>query len=563
MSDTLGSLCIVLHGHLPYVLNHGTHPHGEAWLYEAAAETYLPMLEMIGQCALYKARPAITMGLTPILLEQLANARFKSGMVAYSKERAERAKRDREEFERGGQPHMAYLAGKWEQWYRDRLAHFDRIDRDIVGEYSRRAAEGHIQILTGCATHAYLPLLLNDQSIRAQLAAGTAVSRRRLGFAPSGMWLPECAYRPEWDHWIPSVLYGDARRRPGLETFIADAGVNHFFVDTHLITGAQAMGTFEGGVFQSVSEEQLYWDKKRGWRDILEPVGVVSRPEAPRCFALGRHPRVGEQVWSGSIGYPGAGTYLEFHKKHGERGLRYWKVTNNKAGLGEKDMYQPDDIAGKVFENAHHFCSVVRDVLSEYRNRTGRQGVCVAPFDAELFGHWWFEGPQFLRDVILTLSIAPDIELLTAQEAISRHIPDKVMRLPEGSWGENGDHSVWMNDKTRWMWEIEYRAEERMARLVRELPWQTNAAVAEHLVRAGRQLLLLQASDWPFVIHSHGAVDYGIQRFCGHVTNFNRAAEIAEEVFRGEGLSAVRAVEVAEMDVHDDVFLDIDLNWWK
>ena len=103
---------------------------------------------------------------------------------------------------------------------------------------------------------------------------------------------------------------------------------------------------------------------------------------------------------------------------------------------------------GKVFEHAHHFCSVVREVLAEYHGRTGRKGVCVAPFDAELFGHWWFEGPQFLRDVILTLSNAPDIELLTAEEALQRHPPDKVVRMPEGSWGEKGNHSVWMNDRT-------------------------------------------------------------------------------------------------------------------
>jgi 1,4-alpha-glucan branching enzyme len=563
MSQPLGALCIVLHGHLPYVLNHGKTPHGEAWLYEAAAETYLPLLDMIGQSALYRARPAITIGLTPILLEQLAHDQFRVGLVEYLEERAGRARQDRGEFERDNQPHLAHLASRWEEWYQARLEHFKRIDGDIAGEFSRRAGEGHIQILTSCATHAYLPLLLNDQSIRAQLAAGVSVSRHRLGFAPRGLWLPENAYRPEWEHWMPSVWYGDERHRLGLETFIADAGLTHFFVDTHLITNAQPLGTFDSGHFQSVVEEQLHWDEKRGWRNVLEPVGVCSRPAPPRVFAMGRHPRVSEQVWSGSIGYPGSGTYLEFHKKHGERGLRYWKVTNNKVGLGDKDMYYPDDVSGKIFEHAHHFCSVVREVLSDYQARTGRQGVCVAPFDAELFGHWWFEGQQFLRDVILTLSNAPDIELLTAQEAIERHVPDKVMRLPEGSWGEKGDHSVWMNDRTRWMWEIEYRAEERMARLVSKLPWQTNSKVAEHLVRAGRQLLLLQASDWPFVVHSNGAVDYGIQRFSGHATQFNRAMDMAEDAAAGRGMSDLQKVEIADMDLHDSVFADIDLNWWK
>ncbi len=186
MSETLGALCIVLHGHLPYVLNHGKTPHGEAWLYEAAAETYLPILDMIGQAALYKARPAITIGLTPILLEQLAHDRFRVGLVEYLLERAGRAKQDREEFERNNQPHLAHLASKWEEWYHARLDHFKRIDGDIVGEFARRATEGHIQILTSCATHVYLPLVLQDQTIRAQLAAGMATSRRRLGFAPRG-----------------------------------------------------------------------------------------------------------------------------------------------------------------------------------------------------------------------------------------------------------------------------------------------------------------------------------------------------------------------------------------
>jgi 1,4-alpha-glucan branching enzyme len=562
MSDSLGTLCIVLHGHLPYVLHHGSYPHGEAWLYEAAAETYLPILDMVGECALLKARPALTIGLTPVLLEQLSHDRFKAGFPEYLNERAKRAADDRKDFEKSGQPHFAFLAGQWEKWYQDRLAHFERIKRDIPGEFAGRSREGHIQILTSNATHAYMPLMLNDQAISAQMSAGAYASQQRLGLKPRGMWLPECGYRPEWDHWLPSVLFDNARARPGLETFIANAGVTHFFVDTHLITGGQPLGTFDNGHFQSVNDAQVHWDTRRGWRDVLEPVGVSSRSEAPRCFAFGRHPRVSEQVWSGLIGYPGNGTYLEFHKKHGDRGLRYWKVTDNKAGLGYKDPYYPDDVPAKLYEHAQHFCNVVREVLSEHRNRTGHQGVCVAPFDAELFGHWWFEGPRFLRDVILTLAHDPDIKLMTAEEALYHFPPNKVERLPEGSWGEKGNHSVWINDRNRWMWEIEYRAENRMLKLLHELPWKTNEKIRQVLERAGRQLLLLQASDWPFVVHTQGAVDYGIQRFSGHATNFDRATLMAEELAAGRELSEMRKIELAEMDFHDSVFPHIDLNWW-
>lgn len=562
MARPLGALCIVLHGHLPYVLHHGEYPHGEAWLFEAAAETYLPILDLIGEVALYKARAALTIGLTPVLLEQLAHERFKTGFVAYLNERRERAISDRRQFERDNNLHFAYLASRWEQWYQKWLDRFEQIGRDIPGEFAKRWREGHIQILTSNATHGYMPLMLNDQAIRAQMLAGVTTSQRRLGIRPRGMWLPECAYRPTWEHWMPSVLYDNARCRVGLEMFMAEAGITHFFVDTHLITGGQPLGIIERNEFRPIVQDQLNWDQRRGWRHPLEPVGVISSPQNPRVFAFCRHPRVSEQVWSGTTGYPGAGEYLEFHKKHNERGLRYWKITHNRAGLGDKHPYYPDDVSGKVYEHAQHFCGVVRHVLGEYQFATDREGVCVAAFDAELFGHWWFEGPQFLRDVILTLASGPEVRLMTAEEALYHHPPDKAMRLPEGSWGKKGDHSVWINDRTRWMWEIEYRAENRMLKLLHELPWRTNPRVKEMMQRAGRELLLLQASDWPFVIDSHGAVDYGIQRFAGHATQFDRATLMAEELAAGRELTPLRLIELQEMDAHDSVFPEIDLEWW-
>ena len=158
MTDPLGCLCIVLHGHLPYVLHHGTNPHGEAWLYEAAAETYLPLLEVIGEVALHKARPAVTFGLTPVLLEQLSHERFKTGFVQYLNGRMDRARHDRREFEGKSDGHLALLAERWEKFYAARLAHFERIGRDIPAAYAQRFREGHVQILTSAATHALYSL---------------------------------------------------------------------------------------------------------------------------------------------------------------------------------------------------------------------------------------------------------------------------------------------------------------------------------------------------------------------------------------------------------------------
>jgi 1,4-alpha-glucan branching enzyme len=562
MSEPLGTLCIVLHGHLPYVLNHGTYPHGEAWLYEAAAETYLPILDMIGEAALLKAKPALTLGLTPILLEQLTHPRFKEGFVAYLKERSDRAEQDRKEFEGSGRKHEAYLAERWRGWYAEKLEHFERIKRDIPAEFAARFREGHIQILTSNATHAYMPLLLNDEMLAAQMKAGTQASKRILGVAPRGMWLPECAYRPHWNPWMPAVLYDNPRDRPGVETFIAAAGITHFFVDTHMVRDGQPLGTMANGQFKPINVPGLHWDRGRGWGSVLDPVGVASSPQRPEVYAFARHPKVSEQVWSGKIGYPGAGEYMEFHRKYGDHGLRYHKVTSNTTSLSDKSLYYPDDIKAKVFEHAQHFANVIKGVLRDYKNQTGRQGTVVAPFDAELFGHWWFEGPQFLRDVILSINSDPEITLRTTEEALYHQAPDKVMRLPEGSWGENGNHSVWINAENRWMWEIEYRAEGTMLRLLHGLPWKTNADIKGLLERLGRQLLLLQASDWPFVIHTKGAVDYGIQRFSGHATSFDRLAKIAEHVAAGKPMTELQKIELADIDAHDSVFKDIDLTWW-
>ncbi len=556
MSGPIGNLCLVLHGHMPYVLHHGSYPHGEAWLFEAAAETHLPILDMIGEVALMQKRPAITIGLMPVLLEQLAHDRFKTGFVEYLNGRINKAEDDEKELDAEGDKHGVYLAQRWQHWYTDRLEQFERIGRDIPGEFAKRYQEGHVELLTSNATHGYMPLILNDQMLAAQMKCGVATSEKHLGKKPSGMWLPECAYRPHWPHWMPSVLYDNARDRPGVEKFMADEGVTHFFVESHLVQNATPLGHRHDGTFYPGPGGRV------GGNDTLEPVGVASSPTDTSVHAFARHPKVSEQVWSGSIGYPANGKYLEFHRKRGERGLRYHKITSTKTPLSEKEPYHPDDISSLIHEHASHFCDTVRSTLWDYNRATGRRGTVVASFDAELFGHWWFEGPRFLRDVILNLAGDDGVRLATTSEVLESDRPDKVMRLPEGSWGENGDHTVWSNDETKWWWEIEYRAEGEFLKLLHTLPWQDNAEVRGLLERAGRQLLLLQASDWAFVIHTGGAVDYGIQRLADHATNFGRMCRIAGSVAGGTPMSELDKVEVANADAHDVIFQEIDLNWW-
>jgi 1,4-alpha-glucan branching enzyme len=562
-----GRLCLVLHAHIPYVLHHGQWPHGESWLYEAAAETYLPLLDLLNDLADRDVKFAITVGLTPVLLEQLADPRFVPGFIEYCNRRIARAADDEAEFTRDNKPDWAALARRWQKFYKDRLAFFEQLDRDIPAAFADHHRDGRIEILTSAATHAFLPLLGEDGSITAQIRAGQSVSRRVLGIEPTGIWLPECGYRPADPAWHPPVLFRSPRARTGLETFVADAGLTHFFVDTPLIARGKPLAVRARDSINPTSDVLVFWDNKRGWGSPLDPVGVGELADdpatLPKVAAFARHPQVSEQVWSAVTGYPGADDYLEFHDRHGDDGFRYRRITGHHIPAEHKDPYDPAKVAGRAFEQATHFCSVIRKVLGDFTKQTGRIGTVVAPFDAELFGHWWFEGFTFLKEVLLQLHGDGSVDVTTPAAVLAAVPPDKIMALPAGSWGEGGGDSVWLNDKSRWMWEAIHRAEDRFRRTIHALPWKTDPEVAAHLIRAARELLLLQSSDWPFVIHSNSAVDYGITRFSGHVTRFDRLCTIATDVAEGRGVSAVQATEIAEADAHDLVFADLKLEWWE
>ncbi|HET6350452.1 MAG TPA: 1,4-alpha-glucan branching protein domain-containing protein [Candidatus Krumholzibacteria bacterium] len=564
---SVGSFCLVLHGHLPYVLRHGTWPHGEAWLFEAAAETYLPLLATLQECEYLNGQPRITLGLTPILLEQLAHSDFKTRFREYLQERIERARGDHDGFERSGDMHFARLARDWEEFYAERSAQFDAIDGDIARAFAELARDGIVEILTSCATHAYLPLLSEDASVNAQVRAGLASSRRILGIDPSGIWLPECAYRPPGP-WYAPVPWGEPRSRPGTDQAVAAAGLDHFFVEHTLIEESRSEWVDNHG-WHKVDWEEAVKYPNRGWRDPLEPVRVSSNGGPPgNTVVFARDHDICERVWSGDVGYPANGAYLEFHKKRGERdGLRYWRITDRHLDLGGKQPYQPDAIAGCIHEHASHFCARIKQRLHEHRDRTGRRGVLVACFDAELFGHWWFEGPRFVRDVMLTLNADPDVDVCTSAEALKRAHIDKAVALPEGSWGDGGDHRVWVNERVKWVWDIIYRCESTFGKLTFNLPWRERSDLRGLLELAARELLLLQASDWIFIIARDQAIDYGIKRIVLHADRFERITELTTRVAAGGGnvdhMSDLEQWSVRDAVIHDVVFPHIDLNWWN
>ncbi len=275
--------------------------------------------------------------------------------------------------------------------------------------------------------------------------------------------------------------------------------------------------------------------------------------EQPRVAALGRNNRTGLQVWSAQHGYPGEFAYREFHKRDGVSGLHYWRVTGADIDLGDKEPWSPPHAFGRVQDHAAHFAGLVDDLLRDFRDQTGRFGVISAAYDTELFGHWWFEGIEWLTGVLERLAGSTTVELTTAGRHVELHPPEDVLSLPESSWGQGGTHFTWLNADTRWMWPIIHRIERTMEELAERYAGASGAE-RDAVNQIAREALLAQSSDWPFLITTGQARDYALDRFENHVDRFDRltAALNAGQVQEAKRL----ADEYWELD---KVFPDITL----
>jgi 1,4-alpha-glucan branching enzyme len=270
---------------------------------------------------------------------------------------------------------------------------------------------------------------------------------------------------------------------------------------------------------------------------------------------IGRNNSTGQQVWSADWGYPGDFDYREFHKKAGTSGLQYWRVTGSKIDLAHKDYYHPDWAAYKVREHAEHFAHLVHDLLNEQFEQTGQVGLISSNYDTELFGHWWFEGVTWIGYVLRHLANNPSVKLTTASQYVADHPPTEVLHIPESSWGAGGNHFTWDNGETRWMWQPIYEAEKRMETLAAKYP-KPSADEKAVLNQTARELLLLESSDWPFLVTTGQAREYAIRRFSQHVERFDRLASSLEA---GKP-DRVLAEDYWELD---KVFPDVDYRWYR
>jgi 1,4-alpha-glucan branching enzyme len=526
---------LTLHSHLPYVLNHGRWPHGSDWLCEAALDTYLPLLEQLRALEQEGIPAPVTIGITPILANQLASPVFGRELEAFFDQRLAACGEAPATLAATGDQALLPLVDYWRGRMERLRDLFRSTGGDLLSPFRSLRARGALEIISSAATHGYLPLLRRDESIRLQLAVGRSEHRRLFGEDPVGCWLPECAYRPR------------VGTRPGIEEHLEEAGFRYFFTDAHLAHAGASLGAY-GDV--PLGAERFDAERHGSGGEPFEkavrtPYRAyrVSRTR-PGVAALVRDPRSSLQVWSRQQGYPGDEWYLEFHKIRWPGGLKLWRVTGGDVELGGKRPYEPHRARERAADHGRHFADLLGGLAS------AKAALVVAPFDTELFGHWWFEGVDFLAATYRELRRRPDIRPVTASRHLAEHPPQTGLRLAEGSWGVNGDHSMWMNDQTRWTWDRLWPLEEAF--------WNAApaalavAAARPILAQAARELLLAQASDWQFILSTGAVPDYAERRFNGHCHD-------AERLLAGLTTGALEgAARLAdELALRDAVFPDV------
>ncbi len=492
-----GYLALVLHAHLPFV-RHPEHDRflEEDWFFEALTETYLPLLGVFENLRHDNIYFRITLSLTPTLLSMMTDPLLQQRYVRYLDERIQALQGEHKRTQ--DDPYFHPVVEFYTHLFH-RLRHqFVEIYRCDISQAFRHLMEaGNLEIITCGATHGYFPLLSSqEESLYAQLSMAVRTHERILGRRPTGIWLPECGYIP------------------GTEHLLAEFGIDYFFLDSHGLLNAEPRPRY----------------------GIHRP---VRTPAGPAAFA--RDYESSKQVWSAEEGYPGDNIYREFYRDAGFdvqlphiqsllhagiptfTGLKYHRIT----GQGDwKEPYHPEWARDRAAEHAGDFMFNRQKQVEWLNSVLDKPPIIVAPYDAELFGHWWFEGPQWLDFLFRKIACDQnDIQTITPREYLDRFGDLQTVQPPECSWGAGGFHEVWLNGSNDWIYPYLHDASERLSKLVQDIPdAQGNTRWA--LDQAARELLLAQSSDWAFIMKTGTSVDYAVKRFKSHIHRFHRCVNM-------------------------------------
>jgi 1,4-alpha-glucan branching enzyme len=522
---TNGYLSLVLHAHLPFV-RHPEYPDflEEDWLFEAISETYIPLLVVFNSLRREGVRFRVTMSLTPplceMLIDPLLQERYRSHLKRLCELSALEVERTATEA-----PDFHSAAIMYHAHFNECLDVYDGYNRNLVSAFRELQDAGYLEIITCCATHGLLPLMSSDEVKRAQIQIARENYIKHFGRPPRGIWLAECAFTP-----------GDDR-------FLRDAGIRFFFADAHAV---------------------LY-GTPRPLRGIYAPV-ITPHEVAVFC----RDTETSEQVWSSEIGYPGDPLYREFYRDLGydaqdyeyikpflhtdgvrrNIGLKYHRITG-KVDLHEKEPYVPAWASERTTVHADDFIANRRAQARHLHSTLGRPPMVVAPYDAELFGHWWFEGPRFVYYLCKKLHYDQDeIEMISPIDYL-QIFPENQKQMPSASsWGAEGYNRVWINRQTDWMYLHQQVAETRMVELATLYP-SAEGVTERALNQAARELLLAQSSDWAFIITTGTMVQYAVKRFKDHIHRFTRLYEMVTA-------NEIDVHWLADVESKDTIFQEID-----
>ncbi|MBN1601901.1 MAG: DUF1957 domain-containing protein [Chitinispirillaceae bacterium] len=524
ISQPKGFLAIVLHAHLPFV----RHPESdymmeENWLYEALTETYLPLLAFFNNLEQDRIPFRLTMSLTPTLCSMLNDDLLQERYIKYLTRLIHLAEKEIERT--NGNEVLNTTAEMYlERFNRCMMLFRDMYGGNVVGAFRRLQDKGLLEIITCGATHGYLPnMQMNPNAVRAQILTAVNSYRKFMDRDPKGIWLPECGYYP------------------GLEKFLHEANIRYFFTETHGILFAEPHP--ENGVFA--------------------PVYCNEAPVA----AFGRDIESSRSVWSAEEGYPGHPSYRDFYRDIGfdldmdyispyidpigiriNTGIKYHRITGKDV---EKELYIRCEALKTAMEHAGNFM-FNREMQAQYlHSMMDRPPIITAPYDAELFGHWWFEGPEWLNFLIRKIAFEQNnIQMITPSDYLELFPENQIASPSFSSWGEGGYSEVWLNKNNEWIYRHLHKMEERMIELAQAYP-QSDGLLKRTLNQMARELMLAESSDWAFIMKTGTMVQYAVRRTKEHIANFLR---LYEDIHHNR----IDQNFVNLLESHNNIFPEID-----
>ena len=503
----------------------------EDWLYEAITEVYLPLVFLLQNLHEAKGNPRLAMNISPPLCEMLADNLLENRYTSHlenlldlSRKELVRVSREEPRFYDAVKMYVENLSSALRLWN-------DVYNRNLINAFREMQEKGVLEIITCGATHGFLPLISTKEAKRAQIRVAVRNYQKHFGKNPRGIWLPECAYEP------------------GIEELLKDAGIEYFIGDSHAI---------------------LYGEPRPRY-------GVHAPVRCPNGVALfARDVETSQQVWSAEVGYPGNAVYREFYRdvgwdlpldylkphlhKDGTRrhlGLKYYRITGRDSTNDKKEPYVPDWARRKAAEDAADF--VGKRVRQAYKLRKtfgGHPPLVTSPYDAELYGHWWFEGPQFLDFLFRELHHRrEEVRAVTPGDFLDANVPIQIQQPSASSWGENGYYKVWLNENNSWMYPYQHDAEKKMTEFANRF-YQPNEIQNRVLNQLARELLLAESSDWAFQIYQGTTVQYSSNRFKAHIHRFDLLAEMLDKNEFNEEL-------LTEIENRDNIFTEIDYRVYR